>query len=78
MRKVGERSGEDLVRRDEKRMRRGADSGIKRERMKERKVITEGRCGRGRIPAVVGRRAETLKGERDDDNFKVDDDKMIN
>lgn len=41
MGKEEERSGGDLVRRDEKRMSRGADSRIKKERMKERKAITE-------------------------------------
>lgn len=47
MRKEEERSGEDLARRDEKRMRREADSRIKKGGMRERKAITEWRCGRG-------------------------------
>lgn len=67
MRKKEERSGGDLVRRDEKRMRRGADSRIKKkERMKERKAITERRRQTGSGDGWAGGRAG---GERSDLNM---------
>lgn len=64
VRKEVERCGEDLVRRDEKRMRRGADSRIKKERMGGKKSDNRVEVRqRPTDPPWLGARAERFEHE---------------